>query len=166
MWVFKPPVAIVAGSKEKVREFKPPKLSESDVTKQIRDFLEWRQWRCIRHNRSIVTMPGAGIVSFGEPGMPDLQFIRYVPTEGIPGAAIVLWLELKATGKKAQCRCPTKKPGQRCTACDQKNWKDRERKRGAVVWQIDSIELFEKMYRSTFAYLHSGDMAVGQLELI
>ena len=112
-----------------------PKLSESDVTQQIKDFMEWRQWRAVRFQRTVVQLPGGGAFSTGEPGQADWQFIRYIDS-GIPGTAIVLWVEMKAKDKVAKCRCATKKPHARCTACDQKTWKERERKRGGMVWQV------------------------------
>ncbi len=138
-------------------------LSEEHVTKQVKDFLEWRGWRAIRFQRTMVQLPGGGAFSTGEPGQADWQFVRYIESESVPGAAVVLWVEMKATGKRAYCICATKRTHQRCTACDQISWKARERKRGAVVWTIDSLDVFMREYNRTSGYLHKGDMAVGQM---
>lgn len=135
------------------------KLSEADVTLQIRGFLEAKNWRIIRFQRTVVP----GQFSTHEPGTPDLAGIFYVKDQSIPGAAVVLWIEMKKKDARPQCRCATKKARQRCTACDQAAWRQRERARGAVVWTVDSIEWFTRAYDSTFGYLHQGDV-VGQLE--
>jgi hypothetical protein len=136
------------------------RLSEADVTVQIRGFLESKGWRIIRFQRTVVP----GQFSTHEPGTPDLAAIFYVKDQSIPGAAVVLWLELKKSGARAQCRCATKKPRQRCSGCDQAAWRQRERARGAIVWTVDSIDWFTKAYDAEFGYLHSGSMATGQLE--
>lgn len=140
-------------------------LSEEHVTRQVKDYLEWRGWRAIRYQRTIVQIPGGGAFSTGEPGQADWQFVKYIETKDMPGTAIVLWVEMKATGKRAYCICATKKERQRCTACDQKNWKARERSRGAVVWTIDSIDVFIREYNRAFGYLHQGELATGQLTI-
>ena len=143
-------------------QFGKQKLSEADVTLQIRGFLESRNWRIIRFQRTVVP----GQFSTHEPGTPDLMAIRYVESVALPGAAVVLWLEMKKKGARAQCRCATKKNRQRCSACDQSSWKKRERLRGAQVWMVDDLDTFNRAYDATFGYLHAGDMASGQLELI
>lgn len=139
----------------------PQKLSEADVTSQIRGFMESRGWRALRFQRTV--MPGQ--FSTHEPGTPDLQMIKYVPSAGI-GCALVLWLEMKKRGARAVCRCRTKKPRQRCSSCDQANWRERERRRGAQVWVVDDLGWFISEYERVFGWLHTGDGAWGQLDLL
>ena len=115
------------------------RLSEKDVTAQVKGFMEARGWRRVRMSRGVSTFGNRGTVTFGEPGMADWLFIRY-------WIAGVIWIEIKAPGKTAKCRCATKKPLQRCTACDQAAWKAAEIARGAVVWTIDSLEALERAY--------------------
>lgn len=139
------------------------KLNEADVTEQVKGFLEHHGWRSVRNQRTV--MPGQ--FSTGEPGMADFQFVRYIGTEHARSLALVVWIELKAHGAKARCRCATKKPRQRCTACDQRNWRNRERARGGVVWtQVDSIQWVMREYEREFGWLHSGEAARGQMELL
>lgn len=141
-----------------------PKLSEADVTAQVKGFLEARGWRAIRMNRGLV-QGFSSVVQFGEPGQPDWQFIFYIRGCEIPAATVTLWVEMKAPGAKAWCRCATKRPKQRCTSCDQKRWKQSERARGGVVWTVDNIEFFTAEYQRTFSFLHTGELAIGQLEI-
>jgi hypothetical protein len=143
-----------------------PKLTESDVTAQVVSFFQHHSWHAIRMNRGLVSMPYGGVVQFGEPGMPDYQFVRYYPTARHPASALVVWCELKATGKKAQCRCRTKKARQRCTSCDQRAWRERERQAGAAVWVVDSIDWVMEEYDRVFGFLHSGESARGQMDLL
>ena len=138
------------------------KLNEADVVAQVRGYLEHRGWRPIRYQRTVVQMAGGGAFSTAEPGQADLQFIRYLEHSAIPGASIVLWIEMKKKGAFAKCRCATKKPRQRCTACDQATWRERERRRGALVWMVDDIVWFMDEYNRNFGFLHSGDRAVGR----
>lgn len=135
-----------------------PKLSESDITGQIKDFLSHRGWRAIRHQRTVV--PGA--FQAGEPGMPDFLFLRYLER----GYGLVLWVELKRPSDRRKCRClqnaGTRK---RCTVCDQANWRKREEGRGAKVWRVDDLEWFAEEYQREYGWLHRGATGRGQLEL-
>ena len=135
----------------------PVHLSEVHVSAQVSSFLRHRAWRQIRFQRTVVP----GIFSTHEPGIPDMQFIRYLDC-AIPGAAFVLWIEFKAAGVRARCRCATKAPRQRCTACDQARWKRDEIARGALVWTVDSLESFAEDYERTFGFLHHGPVSIGQ----
>lgn len=127
---------------------------EQKVTYAVRDFLVREGWRPIRHESGFV--PGAG--NFGEKGMPDWQFIRYLET---PGPAVVLWVEMKAPNTKRRCNCrPAYKDenGKRvkaheCRSCGQKRWQDKETGRGALVVVTDDPELFKRWYKSTFSWL-------------
>jgi hypothetical protein len=145
----------------------PRPLLESDITKQVKDFMLARGWRAIRNQRTVVP----GQFSSCEPGTPDFTFLRYVGTRDYPSLALVLWVELKrkdARGKTvtAKCRCATKTAKQRCTFHDQLNWRERER-RGGVVWtSVDDIEWFIEQYQIHYGWLHSGPAARGQLDLL
>ena len=137
-------------------------LSESQVSKQVRDFMEARGWRCLRFQRTVI--PGA--FSSAEPGCPDLSFTRYLDCK-VTGAALVLWLEMKSATDRRSCRClQNQGTRKRCTVCDQKNWHQRERLRGATVWVVSDFSWFEELYFKHFGWLHSGDSAVGQLDLL
>ncbi|MES2393503.1 MAG: hypothetical protein V4555_17840 [Acidobacteriota bacterium] len=139
------------------------KLSEADVTGQVRGFLEARGWRPLRMQRTVVP----GQFSTCEPGTADFEFIYYLRNSKVPALSLTIWIELKKPGARAKCRCATKAPRQRCTACDQKAWRDRERSRGAVVWtQVDNIDYVIREYERVFGWLHSGEAAVGQLDLL
>jgi len=123
-----------------------PKFSEADVTAQVRSYLEAMGWRAIRMQRTVMK----GQFQTGEPGMADCLFLRYPKRGGTGGICAHLWIEFKAPGKLANCICATKKPRQRCTACDQFAWQTEERRRGAVVWQVDDYEQFCARYRLEF----------------
>lgn len=131
---------------------------EHQVDRQVTDLMKYRGWRCIRQQRTAVP----GMFSTGEPGMPDRQFIRYFPG----GVALIVWIEMKRPGASKSCYCAQKKPGQKCTPCAQRDWRDRERKYGGLVWQVDSIEALDALYVPAFGWLHSGENAVGQLDLL
>lgn len=138
--------------------FKKPKTPEHQVDSQVNDLMKYRGWRSVRHQRTAI--PGS--FSTGEPGMPDRCYIRYF--EG--GVALVVWIEMKRPGAKRSCRCADKKPGQKCTQCAQADWRRRETARGGIVWQVDSIDALERLYQPAFGWLHSGDNAIGQLDLL
>jgi hypothetical protein len=127
---------------------KPPaKLLEKQVTEQVRDYLKYRGWRAIRMQRTVV--PGA--FQSGEPGMPDYLFLRYLPpAKGT--LALTLWIEFKAPGGKPREL--------------QSAWHYRERLRGATVWVIADFDCFAEQYQKKFAWLHSGDSAIGQMDLL
>src|SRR6516164_1724905 len=106
-----------------------PHLVESDITRQVKDFMVAHGWRSIRNQRMVLP----GTFQTGEPGMPDMVFIRYLQN----GVALVLWVEFKKPGDNRKCTC-VKNAGtrRRCTVCDQKAWRDRERQRGGIVWTV------------------------------
>jgi hypothetical protein len=131
------------------------KLSESDVTKQLKDFLRLRGWRILRHQ--VAMFAGAG-----ERGMPDLSAIRYLNSTG---AALVLWLEMKAPSDRRKCRC---KFGNKklCTVCAQKKWHAEETARGALIVTVRNIETFIEWYDQRFGWLHAAGTGEGQLDLL
>jgi hypothetical protein len=143
--------------------FRLPTLSESHITQQVRDYMELHGWRPVRMQRTIVP----GQFSTCEPGTADFLFIYYLEG-GAPGRSLCLWVELKRPKARMRCRClenlGTRK---RCTACDQKAWRERERERGAIVWtDVVDIQTFIEAYERTFGFLHSGDRSRGQLDLL
>jgi hypothetical protein len=137
----------------------PAPLVEADITNQIRDFMEHHGWRPVRMQRTIVP----GQFSTCEPGTADFLFLYY-----LKNGALALWVELKKPKARMQCRCiQNRGTRKRCTACDQKAWQMRERARGGVVWSgVDDIEWFIEQYERAFGWLHSGDRARGQLDLL
>lgn len=110
------------------------KLLESELSQQVTDYLRHRGWRLIRMNRGLFSDRTGHTVQFGEPGMADYLALHYRPPA-------VIWIEMKRSAeKKPRCICLTKKPRQRCTACDQAAWQLAERARGGTVWVIDGID--------------------------
>lgn len=134
------------------------KVYESDISALVRDFLQFRGWRAIRMQRTVI--PGS--FQTAEPGMPDFLFVRYLKD----GAGLLLWIELKRPGDRRTCRCVANLGSRRrCTVCDQKNWREREHKLGARVWRVDNAESFAAEYDRHYGWLHRGENAQGQLEL-
>ncbi len=140
----------------------PRQLLESDVTKQVKSFMEAHGWRSVRMQRMV--LPGS--FQTGEPGMADTCWIRYEPRPEFPALGLILWIEYKKESDRRKCRClqnlGTRK---RCTPCDQKNWQAKERARGAVVWIVNDIDWFIELYRKNFGWLHTGESGTGQLSL-
>ena len=118
----------------------PKDLREADVAKQLRNFLEYRKWRRVRNQRTVV--PGS--FQTGEPGMCDEQWIYYLDAHS--GLCVVQWIETKRAlrGKRSD---------------DQKAWQDREVARGAVVMNCNDIEEYMREYERRFSWLHTGTFA-------
>lgn len=140
-----------------------PLLAEADVVGTVSDYLKHKGWRTVRNQRTVVP----GQFSTGEPGMADNAFIYYLGNKRIPTLSLVLWIEFKKPKARPRCKCienaGTRK---RCTFCDQRTWREREKARGGVVWSgVDDFEWFEATYESTFGWLHKGEAARGQIEL-
>ena len=98
----------------------PRNQPEADVKAAITETLELDGWRCIKMETVSDRERGR---FFGEPGMPDCLYIRYLSTPGMPlihPTAEVLWIEHKAPKGKHQQ--------------NQIDWRVLERKRGALVW--------------------------------
>ena len=141
-------------------QFAAPTLKESDVQSQVRDYLKARGWRPVRTQFSFT--PGS--FSTGEPGMPDYLFL-YPMAGGQYCASLALWIEFKSP-KARGCIC---KPGEakKCRHCRQHAWHAKERAKGFTVWAgIDDFTWFEDTYLSMFGWLHAGDHARGQLDLL
>lgn len=139
-----------------------PNISESDISQRVKDFLQAKQWRVVRHQRTVV--PGS--FQSGEPGICDLQALYYLGSIK-PGLTITLWCELKSPRDKRVCNCSwrakAKKRG-KCGVCLQADWQARERSRGAEVLVVNEFRSFEARYQAAFGWLHSGAVR-GQIEL-
>lgn len=132
-----------------------PKLTEADVQRTCTAWLERDGWRALKLEP--VHDPGRkrGSQGFGEIGMTDYIYIRYLGHElnivppnftrpvgflnwfwGVPRAILTqtLWWEWKRFGEK-----PT---------AAQLRWHEVERARGAYVGWSDSIESFMEAYRT------------------
>ena len=131
-------------------------LLEKHITKQVRDYLAARGWRPVRMH-PVVT---PGMFSAGEPGQPDYLFLHYRGR-----AALVLWIEFKGPKDRRRCVC---RGGDKnlCAVCRQQAWHDRERLRGATVWVVSDIAEFIAEYERVYGWLHFGDAARGQLDLL
>lgn len=118
------------------------RLSEADVTQQVCDFLAAEGWRGVRMNVGVATNLATGRqVAFHERGMPDWVFLLYWGSDrmmmNVEQTADVLWIEFKASGKKA--------------AAHQLAWHEAERARGALVKVVDHYETFRDWYRGVFS---------------
>lgn len=125
------------------------RILEKQVTKQGRDFFEYRGWRAIRMQSGMMASAGGSVVTIGEKGIPDFLFLHYLDKPA--GACLYVWVEFKAPGKNLRT--------------DQIKWHRAERLRGGMVWVIDNLEQLETIYYKVFAWLHQGDHAIGQTEL-
>lgn len=141
-----------------------PLLAEADVTDQVKTYLQHKGWRPVRHQRTVV--PGS--FQAGEPGQADFEFIYYLRNARIPTLTLLLWVEFKKPKARPRCKCiENSGTRKRCTFCDQRKWREREKARGGVVWAgVDDFEWFEATYEATFGWLHKGEAARGQLELL
>ena len=120
---------------------------EKFLQARVRDFLAYRGWRIFRHNPTVATA-GEHVFSSGEKGMPDLEGKYYFRH----GVSLTLYLELKQAGKPLRD--------------SQAKWHLYEKKRGAEVWKVDDFESFEQRYYAQFGWLHAGEKARGQIELL
>jgi len=122
--------------RESARPTLPP-LKEREVVRQVKDFLQWRGWRPIRMQRTII--PGA--FQTAESGCPDYLFLRYeTGNYDRTGAALALWIEFKRPGGPMRA--------------GQAEWHERERIRGAAVWVVEELDDFMTLYNQHFEYLH------------
>ncbi len=141
-----------------------PDPSESQIVDGVTQYLQVRGWRPIRFQRTVVH----GQFQTGEPGQADYGFIYYLKSAVCPTLCLFLWIEFKSKNDRRKCRClQNQGTRKRCTVCDQKTWRDRERARGGIVWSgVNDVEWFIENYDKTFAFLHSGDTGRGQLSLL
>jgi len=109
-----------------------PKISEADVQRTVKEFLELDGWRAIRTDPVSDRSRAKG---FGELGMPDYLFIRYDPSILDSCDAEVLWLEFKRRGQKATTH--------------QQAWHSTEQARGALVLTVGDIDRFTEWYKAS-----------------
>ena len=102
------------------RNTRPIKLTEKDVTRVCKDYLELRQWHMVRIN--------AG--PFGAPGQPDYFAVRYRKP------ADVIWVEFKGGNGRIGPK--------------QKLWIEAERLRGATVWVVSDISELIDLYEDRY----------------
>lgn len=125
----------------------PIKLSEAQIERQCSDFLALDGWRGLKTDPCSDRRRGKG---FGELGMADHLYIRYLPPGVLryylppdrygPGLAQVLWVEYKGPRGKLSPH--------------QITWATNERDRGAMVAQatVDfapSFDGFTDWYRGS-----------------
>ena len=129
----------------------PMKLTERDVTRQVRDFLEAHGWRAVRMQVARIATVSGGF-EVGELGMPDYLFLRYeadIPDlaleshvdfqpDSLPAVCQALWVEVKALGKRLS-------PAQVA-------WHQAERWRGATIVVADDLDEFQRWYKSEIGY--------------
>lgn len=119
-------------------------ITEAHVQQTVREFLELDGWRAIRTDPVSDRTRGKG---FGEVGMPDCLFLRYLHYCQGPGCsgvncipshevkAQVMWIEFKRPGQKP-------KP-------HQTRWIEAERARNALVLVVDDIDAFIAWYKAS-----------------
>lgn len=122
-------------------------LAEKQITEQVVGFMTLRGWRAVRKQVAKFTNPVGGVVSIGEKGMADYQFIWYLPN----GISLVLWVEMKAPDGQLRD--------------DQVKWITREMARGGVVYVADDFRVFEAWYYQVYGWLHQSQTGFGQLRL-
>ena len=121
-----------------VRKKPEPKLrvSEADVQQAVVLMLELDGWRFFRTEMTVQREFGRAV---GESGMPDALFLRYWQPDHLHNdtrpIGEMLWIEMKAPGKPLKTH--------------QRDWADAERKRGALVLKVDSIDDFKSWYRNS-----------------
>lgn len=118
------------------------RVTEADVQRAVVDMLAADGWRAIRTDPVSDRSRGKG---FGEIGMPDYLFIRYLDMDLLeyPGgrivlkrpAAEVLWVEFK-------------KP-KGVTRAHQVAWHSNEHARGALVKVFDSVDAAREWYKTS-----------------
>lgn len=127
----------------------PMVLQERDVTKQVKEYLEWHGWRAIR-NQVLVAQNVAGghWIRAGEKGEPDWLFLRYLTPKLNPGFCAHLWVEMKKDGKPLRP--------------DQKDWHRDEKARGGLVIVADDYDRFLEDYERLFGWLdRAKDLTLG-----
>lgn len=140
-------------------------LSERDVTKQVKDFLEHRNWRPLRTQSGKFSNPSGQTFQIGEDGMADFEMVHYLKgIEAKPaGLSLVLWVEVKKPNARMSCTCEPHH-NKTCRMHRQMKWRQREELRGAVVVKVDDIKNFEAFYNEHFGWLHTG-VGTGQMDL-
>lgn len=145
---------------------------EAEVLAGCKSYLELRGWRPVRNQVGMMAYGLNQRLPFGEKGMPDYTFIRYIQTDsGEPhplGLSYLIWVEFKRPAFKEVCSCGFNQKGKfkKCTFCCQREWKEAEKARGALVIRVSGVPAFVSWYENRFGFLHTGMKAIGQLELL
>lgn len=127
-------------SPDQVRIMTAIKISERDVARAVRDFLEYRGWRALNLERG--NIPGQWRT---EPGIADYLFIRYDEAE--LGRADVMWIEFKSPTDRRKCRCKAGASRRAmCTVCSQALWRMAEEARGGRVLIVRDVDEFMSTY--------------------
>ena len=115
-----------------------PELTEAQVTRQICDFLRARHWRLTRnHVGRFRTPDGKRWIKSGEKGEADWTATRPLPKGGHVGACQLIYVELKAPGKR-----PT---------VIQETWLACRKQEGYKTGWWDSLTSFEEWYDWQFS---------------
>lgn len=131
---------------------KPPKQLESAILARITAYMRDHGWRAIRFHRSPLMFQS------GEVGQPDTLFLRYLGE--VPGQALHVWCEAKGQTSHRECTCLRRlQQGKKdkCTTCNQADWRKREELRGGLVWTGNSFEDWLAFYDAKFGWLHEGE---------
>jgi hypothetical protein len=124
------------------------KALEAQVAKELQKFMALHGWRRFRMTSGLFTAPSGCPVRVGEPGIPDLLFVRYVRRETATfgasvasGVAYLLWVETKRAkgGKKAE---------------EQAEWHRDEEILGGLVYTCSDLDDFRDWYFKRFGFLH------------
>jgi len=124
------------------------KALEAEVAKAVQKFMAMHGWRRFRMTSGLFTAPSGCPVRVGEPGIPDLLFVRYVRRETTTfgaslasGVAYLLWVETKRAkgGKKAD---------------EQAEWDKVGEAIGALIYTCNDLEAFREWYYKRFGFLH------------
>jgi VRR-NUC domain-containing protein len=111
-------------------------LSEKHVARQASEFLQWRGWRRLRNQSGVSSNQAGTVFRYGEKGMADLLFVRYLQRQP---HALVLWVETKAPKRKL--------------SADQVRWQENERERGAMVVTVYCYEQFAEWYENVLGWV-------------
>jgi hypothetical protein len=125
------------------------KMLESEVIRQVSDFLTFEGWRAVKHE---YLFTGTKVV--GEKGMPDWSYTHYLKGDGV---TCTLWIEFKSPSDRRKCRCEAKNAGKKrftpCTPCAQAAWKKAEEDRGAIVLRVNNFEAFRAWYTERYHWV-------------
>lgn len=123
-----------------------PKLTEAHVQQAVVQFLELDGWRPIRTDPVSDRSRGKG---FGELGMPDYLFIRYMtaPSQKCVDLGLTPWpIQLKVLSEILWIEFKRKR-GLRKD--HQVRWHQAEQARGALVLTVDDIDEFTRWYKAS-----------------
>lgn len=124
------------------------KTLEAEIAKGVHEFMELHGWRRFRMTSGCFIAPSGAPVRVGEPGVPDLLFVRYIERDTstygaskASGVAYLVWIETKRAkgGKKAEA---------------QAEWHTAESAAGALIYTCNDLEAFRDWYYKRFGFLH------------